>query len=344
MKLTKLGTILCSGIVLVATGCVSNKPVAQASTTQVYVPEEGGINFERITEDDDAVYSANLIKSGNGASGKQNWNKLSWWLNSSIAVSPNGKSIGYVNSKNGTRNIMVKSLERGGASTQYTFRTNISNFTWSPDGKSICFTEWRGGKYGIYLIDLEQPNVVRQISSGTGNDFNGSISRDGKKIMFHRGEGKGHYTLWEYDRDKNMFSNYSRGMSPIVDLNDPNIVYCSRFTQTGESEIWRINLLTGAEDIILGKNMQSYTTPQISPDGKWLLVTGTSLDEKENTLNTDIFAVRTDGTRLTQLTYHPGHDLSAIWSPDGRSIYFLSERGSAKGVFNVWKMNFNLKD
>ena len=53
--------------------------------------------------------------------------------------------------------------------------------------------------------------------------------------------------------------------------------------------------------------------------------------------------VRTDGSRLTQLTYHEGHDLSPVWAPDGKSIYFLSQRGSEKGIYNIWKMNFDLK-
>nr|WP_321570866.1 hypothetical protein [uncultured Duncaniella sp.] len=73
-----------------------------------------------------------------------------------------------------------------------------------------------------------------------------------------------------------------------------------------------------------------------------MLVTGSSISEKDKNINTDIYVVRTDGTNLTQLTYHPGNDMSAIWAPDGRSIFFLSQRGSAKRVFNVWKMSFEL--
>jgi Tol biopolymer transport system component len=80
----------------------------------------------------------------------------------------------------------------------------------------------------------------------------------------------------------------------------------------------------------------------LSPDGQWLLVTGTSMSEKDKQINTDIFAVRIDGTQFTQLTYHPGNDLSAVWAPDGRSIFFLSQRGSQDGVYNVWKMAFML--
>lgn len=131
-------------------------------------------------------------------------------------------------------------------------------------------------------------------------------------------------------------------MTPVLIPGKKNEIYCARFTDKKESEIWRINYETGVEEIILAQPGRSFTTPQLSPDGQWLLVTGTSLAEKEGIMNTDIFVVRTDGTQFTQLTYHPGNDLSAIWAPDGRSIFFLSQRGSAGKVFNVWKMSFDL--
>ena len=123
---------------------------------------------------------------------------------------------------------------------------------------------------------------------------------------------------------------------------DPNSVYCARFTDKKESEIWRVNFQTGVEELILGVPGKSYTSPQLSPDGKWLLLVGTSRAEKEKLDNTDIFVVRTDGTQFTQLTYHPGNDLSPVWSPDGKSVFFLSERGSKDRKYNVWRMDFNL--
>ena len=56
--------------------------------------------------------------------------------------------------------------------------------------------------------------------------------------------------------------------------------------------------------------------------------------------NTDIFVCKKDGTQLMQLTYHAADDLSPVWSSDGNSIYFISQRGSANGTANVWKMTF----
>ena len=124
--------------------------------------------------------------------------------------------------------------------------------------------------------------------------------------------------------------------------NDLDAIYCARFTTNKESEIWRVNFKTGVEEVILSQPGKSFSTPQLSPDGKWLLVTGSSRSEKEKIDNTDIFVVRTDGTQLTQLTYHPGNDLSPVWSPDGKSIFFLSQRGSAEKNYNVWRMDFSM--
>lgn len=315
----------------------------------VFVPEEGGVKFEKITEDADMVadYSnmrtiGGLVGKATGIFGSRKTTILDWWVIPQIGLSPDGKRIGYINEKNNTTNIMIKSASKGGASIQRTFRTNVTGFSWSEDGKTLCFTELRSGHFGIYLVDAEQGSVVRQISNGNDNDYGGVISKDGNTIFFHRGEGMSSFSLWSYDRKTNLFSNYSRGMTACPVPNQKNTIYCARFTNRNESEIWRINFETGVEEMILAQPGQSFTTPQLSPDGRWILVTGSSKSEKEQIDNTDIFVVRTDGTQLTQLTYHPGNDISPIWSHDGKSIYFLSQRGSKEKYFNVWRMDFNM--
>jgi Tol biopolymer transport system component len=89
---------------------------------------------------------------------------------------------------------------------------------------------------------------------------------------------------------------------------------------------------------------RSYASPVISPNGRWIMLVGESLifTGKSYYRNTDIYVCRTDGTQLTQLTFHAADDLSPVWSRDGRYIYFISQRGSADGVANVWRMPFTL--
>lgn len=311
------------------------------SFATISVPEEGGINFVKITDDGDNVAKP-FIKSSNLKIGKIGKTNFEWWVNSMIALSPDGKRIAYINAKNNMQNIMVKSTSAGGASTQRTFRNAIYDFTWSPTGDLLCFTEYRNNHFGIYLINADQGTVVQQISAGNTNDYAGIMTSDESTLFFHRGEGYDNYSLWSFNRKSNLFSNYSRGMSPCLIPGQPNTIYCCRYTDKRECEIWKVNFATGVEEVILTQPGKSFTTPQLSPDGKWILCTGNSVTEKDKIQNTDIFVVRTDGNQLTQLTYHPGNDISAVWSSDGKSIYFLSQRGSTERRYNIWKMDFNL--
>ncbi|MBK8927155.1 MAG: PD40 domain-containing protein [Crocinitomicaceae bacterium] len=85
-----------------------------------------------------------------------------------------------------------------------------------------------------------------------------------------------------------------------------------------------------------------FSTPRLSPDGKKVLCVGSTLATRERMENLDLYIVNIDGTQLTQLTFHPGHDVSPEWSPDGSKIYFLSQRGTEDGGYNVWMIDYNL--
>lgn len=334
MKISFKLACVVSFISLLLTSCGTTK----ISFAPISVPEEGGVNFVKITDDGDNV-NPPFIKQSLFTRKKMS---IEWWVNAMIGLSPDGTKLGYINNKNGMQNIMIKSTSAGGASVQRTFRNAIYDFTWSPKGDNLCFTEYRNSHFGTYLVNSVQGSIVQQISSGNTNDFAGVMTEDENTLFFHRGEGYNNYSLWSFDRKTNLFSNYSRGMAPCLIPGESNTIYCCRYTDKKECEIWKVNFLTGVEEVILTQPGHSFTSPRLSPNGRWLLCTGNSVSEKGKIQNTDLYVVRTDGTRLTQLTFHPGNDISGIWSPDGKSIYFLSQRGSADKKYNVWKMDFNL--
>ncbi len=74
----------------------------------VVVPEEGGIKFEKITEDADGVFSEYLVGKNVGIFGNRKNTVLDWWVNPQIALSPDGKKIGYINFKNNTSKVNKK--------------------------------------------------------------------------------------------------------------------------------------------------------------------------------------------------------------------------------------------
>lgn len=240
MRHTKLIALMLLGVFLLAATPESEAKKRRKGPDygSINVPEEGTIRFERLTTDNDCVSYKRVGKNRTKTLNKrEDLLKMDWWANPQIAVSPDGSKIAYINQKNETNNVMVKPASAGGASVQRTFRTNVFDFSWSPDGNTICFTEYRDGHFGIYLVDATQGNVVRQITNSQDNDYAGKLTNDGNEIFFHRGEGRDTYSIWSYDRSTNLFSNYSRGMSAIPDPYNPGTLYCARFTNNRESEI-----------------------------------------------------------------------------------------------------------
>jgi Tol biopolymer transport system component len=352
----------------------------------VFVSEERGTIFERITTDADAVASPGFNATRNTlATTLPSKDGVLWYPYTVIAFSEGGARIGYVTYRNNATNVMLKNTMQAGTSTQQTFRTDVRGFTFSPDGQRFLFTEYRNGNTGIYMMNAGS-TIVQQISSAGSNDNVPSISPQNILFFDRREGGAFDFALWGYEMDTRAFSNYTQGYSPCVDPSDHKTVYFARNTNENiftlsesstspaadviigsilrravlgpsatpapaetqnrqinsrRSEIWRLNTENGTEELILSNPGISFASPQVSPDGKWILVVGVN-KTTDDIWNTNIFAIRSDGRDFTQLTYHPGNDLSAIWSADGKSIYFVSQRGTEDGKYNVWRINFTL--
>lgn len=68
----------------------------------------------------------------------------------------------------------------------------------------------------------------------------------------------------------------------------------------------------------------------LSPDGKQAVVTVTRYDVKENKGQTDLWLVSVTNGETRQLTSDKAADTAPLFSPDGRTIAFLSKRADDK--------------
>ena len=72
-------------------------------------------------------------------------------------------------------------------------------------------------------------------------------------------------------------------------------------------------------------------SPSYSADGKWVVFT------KETAGLSDIYRIHPDGSDLERLTDDPAFDDQGVLSPDGRTLAFISTRGS--GTANLWLLD-----
>jgi dipeptidyl aminopeptidase/acylaminoacyl peptidase len=81
--------------------------------------------------------------------------------------------------------------------------------------------------------------------------------------------------------------------------------------------------------------MERISEFRVSPDGGWVVFTLRTTDLAENKGKTDLWLVRTDGSGLRRLTAHPAGDHGPSWSPDGKSVFFLSTRSGSSQVWRI---------
>lgn len=329
-------------ILLLAILTSSCAPVINYQLTSV--PEEGGIKFVQLTTNEENVVGPNIFFN-------KATNVLQWYAAPFISVTPDGLRLAFVAQKNDKRNLYIKNTTGGKATVQRTFREGVLDMAFSPDGTRIAFTDaivtgttqGIGGSIGvpitdsnIYQINATDGAAVQQVTTTGLDEMGPNFSRDGKSVFFTKKENDRYY-IWNVNLETSILTQYTEGFTPSL-TPDGNKMVITR-NNRGRGEIWLIDLKSGSETLILNDSQKGYSSPQVSPDGQTIVCVGSTPGTSVIPTNLNIYTVTIEGTKIMQLTFHPGHDTSPVWAPDGNSIYFISQRGNETGKANVWRMD-----
>lgn len=81
--------------------------------------------------------------------------------------------------------------------------------------------------------------------------------------------------------------------------------------------------------------MDRISDPRVSPDGRLVSFTVSVTDIEKNKRRSNLYLAAVDGAWMRRLTTHDASDSQGRWSPDGKSLYFVSSRS---GSSQVWKI------
>jgi len=194
-----------------------------------------------------------------------------------------------------------------------------SNPKWSPDGKYLGFTAARnGGETQVWTLNRGGGEAEQRTEVKQGVD-NFEWSPDGTRLLL---------TIKDPKPDK------PKGDSAKPETPDPVVVDRLQFKRdnTGYLDRRRTHLFVFD---LAGKRLTQITSGDFddsdaawSPDGKLVAFSSNRTAEPDNNRNSDLWIVASDdadtGRTLRRLTSNPGADDSPAWSPDGRTIAYVT--------------------
>ncbi len=187
-------------------------------------------------------------------------------LNNGGVISPNGKQMAVILSKDKNVDLYVKDVYGSGIRRITKGKGTVAGCpTWSPDGKKICFvSNMKMERPSLYIADITT-NKIYPIQTIGGEAVNPSWSPDGSKIVYSAKMG-GNYTLGIYD--------IAKGVSNLVDINsagdwfspswapDSRQVVCSRRLNYF-SQLYVVDTFTGEARKLVSSRM-NVTSPSWS--------------------------------------------------------------------------------
>ena len=212
----------------------------------------------------------------------------------------------------------------------------------SPDGKSVVYVSDASGNDDLYLLRVGGRNPVNLTADSPAPDYAPSFSPDGTEIAFRSERaGGGVFVMEATGESVRRVSDLGQDPSWSPDGRELLVsteAIVDPMSRIGSAELWAIDVETGHRRRV---TMTDAVGPRASPHGQRIAY----WSRKSGRPDRDIYTVRADAKDATEkdevaVTHDSAVDWNPVWSPDGRFLYFSSNRG---GTLNLWRVPIDEK-
>jgi serine/threonine protein kinase len=205
--------------------------------------------------------------------------------------------------------------------------------TLAPDGKSFVYASRASGNWDLYLQRVGGRNATLLTPDTSSDESQPAFSPNGDHIAFRSSrEPAGIYVMEA--TGENVRLVIPEGYHPSWSPDGKEIVYSTvgrdipTTRTTVPSAVWVVSLENGAKRLL---TQTDALQPSWSPNGHrvayWFM--------PANVGRSDIATIPSGGGEPVVVTKDAATNWNPVWSPDGKFLYFASDRGGNMGFWRV---------
>jgi len=225
----------------------------------------------------------------------------------------------------------------------------VTGLSLTRDGKKLAFSGNRGGKWDLWEkspVDSREAPFVADDYSRAGPQW----SRDGTRLAYVRFNAKGgsgsQVMVWSsQSRSEEPITTSSQTYRDVWDWSPDGkwLLISQGSSDTRLAEMWVLPVVAQPQAEAASRRVTSNPAYHIfqakfAPDGKWIVFEAIRTPPNPKAASV-LFVMPATGGPWTRISPEGDHwDNKPRWSPDGNTIYFVSDRS---GFVNLWGIHFD---
>jgi eukaryotic-like serine/threonine-protein kinase len=204
----------------------------------------------------------------------------------------------------------------------------------SPDGNTMVYARRGNGNWDIFSHRLGGFNPQNLSESFSGDDTQPAFSPAGDYIAFRsERDGGGIFVMGASGESVRRLSDKGPAFHPAWSPDNQQVIYTEenirdpRNRQVTPRRLWVVNIKTLEKRLI---STEDVAQPQWSPGGHRIAYWASNQSSQR-----DLWTMTPKGDQVVQLTNDAATDWNPLWSPDGKYLYFVSDRS---GGMQLWRI------